>query len=62
MSARFRQCPGWWPSLVEVVCECGYRGPPHNLNNGEIETVRIRIERDQHDCADYREDDLSRGR
>lgn len=59
-SARIRQCPGWWSSLVEVVCDdCGYRGPPHNLNDGLIEGARAQIERDQHDCADYREDDLT---
>jgi hypothetical protein len=52
VSARIRQCPGWWPSLVEVVCdECGYRGPTHDLNK-DYRATAAKIERDQHNCSD----------
>ena len=53
-SAEIRQAPGWWPSLVQVVCpECGYRGPVHDLNAGGLmATTRVRIERDAHRCND----------
>jgi hypothetical protein len=49
-AAEIRQAPGWWPSLVRIVCdECGYRGPVIDLNK-EISNVRVRILRDSHDC------------
>ena len=55
-SAEIRQAPGWWPSLVQVVCtECGHRGPVRDLNTSSMMTVRVRIERDTHRC--YENDD-----
>lgn len=52
-SAEIRQAPGWWPSLVQVVCpECGYRGPVRDLNASEVATVQVRIERDTHRCGE----------
>ena len=26
------QSPGWWPSLVEARCSCGWRGPTRDMN------------------------------
>ena len=50
-SAEIRQAPGWWPSLVQVVCtECGHRGPVRDLNASSTADVRVRIERDTHCC------------
>lgn len=31
MSTRIRQAPGWWPSLVQAVCECHWIGPVRNV-------------------------------
>ena len=59
-SAEIRQAPGWWPSLVQVVCpDCGYRGPVRDLNAGDgfMTDVRVRIERDNHRCHDSGEED-----
>ena len=53
MTARIRQAPGWWSSLVQVVCdECGHVGPVRDLNESYSATVRVRIERDAHRCGD----------
>lgn len=52
MSAEIRQAPGWWPSLVTVVCDrCGHRGPVRDLNKDANAYVRVRIERDNHRCG-----------
>lgn len=56
-TAEIRQAPGWWPSLVRVVCEeCGLTGPVRDLNEGRIATTRVRIERDSHVCGQDDED------
>jgi hypothetical protein len=54
--ARIRQAPGWWPSLVQVVCDlCGYVGPVRDLNKDTVSDVRVRIERDSHECDERME-------
>lgn len=44
-----RQCPGWWPSLVQAVCGCGWSGPVRNLND-QRGRVLVRL-----DVAEHRE-------
>ena len=29
---RHDKPPGWWPSLVQAVCSCGWRGPVRDAN------------------------------
>lgn len=57
-TAEIRQAPGWWPSLVRVVCdECGHRGRVRDLNqDGYSATIRVRIERDAHVCGQVESD------
>ncbi len=38
-----RQAPGWWPSLVQAVCECGWRGPVRNVNDSR-ERVLLKLD------------------
>lgn len=42
-----RQCPGWWPNLVEAVCSCGWSGPTRDLNQPTARTL-VRIDADEH--------------
>lgn len=50
-TARIRQAPGWWPSLVQVVCDdCGYVGAVHDLNTTRNAEILVKIEREAHRC------------
>lgn len=51
-SAEIRQAPGWWPSLVQVTCDCGYVGRVHDLNARMNATTIVKIERDTHRCGE----------
>jgi hypothetical protein len=50
VSVRIRQAPGWWPSLVQAVCDtCTWRGPVRNLN---VERDRVLVKFDgDHECT-----------
>jgi hypothetical protein len=46
-----RQAPGWWPNLVQAVCDaCGWRGPVRNVN-AATEAVLAEMDRDWHECG-----------
>lgn len=42
----YRQCPGWWPSLLEAVCSCGWAGPTRDANRLTGSQIRARLEKD----------------
>jgi hypothetical protein len=50
----FRQAPGWWPSLVQAVCACGWHGPVRHTNDSH-QRVLLRLDRAEHtggmDCG-----------
>jgi hypothetical protein len=58
MPAEIRQAPGWWPSLVHVVCrDCGHRGPVRDLNDRPaMAQVLVKLERQRHRCG-YADDE-----
>jgi len=43
-----RQAPGWWPSLVQVVCECGWHGPVRNAGDGRARSL-LRLDAREHE-------------
>lgn len=42
-----RQAPGWWPALVQAVCECGWRGPVRDLHDSR-ERVLVKLDGREH--------------
>ena len=42
-----RQAAGWWPSLVQAVCECGWHGPVRNMNDTR-ERVLVKLDASGH--------------
>lgn len=44
----FRQAPGWWPALVQAVCECGWRGPVRDTNDMR-QRVLLRLDAREHE-------------
>lgn len=54
MSAAIRQAPGWWPSLVQAVCDrCGWLGPVRSLSE-PCGAVLARLDARDHDCGGAR--------
>ncbi len=49
MNISFRQAPGWWPSLVQAVCECGWHGPVRDMNSSQ-ERILITLDKIKHAC------------
>lgn len=49
-NARVRQSPGWWPSLVEGTCSCGWHGPTRDLNT-PAGHVLAQLDTDEHVAA-----------
>lgn len=54
---RVKQAPGWWPSLVQAVCDdCGWQGQVVNLASEENSWGRlerqVRAEADGHVCGE----------
>lgn len=47
-----RQAPGWWPSLVQAVCACGWHGPVRSLNDSRGR-VLVRIDQREHQDGDW---------
>jgi hypothetical protein len=51
VTARIGQAPGWWPSLVQALCDsCGWRGPVRDLTKGNGQ-VLAQLDRDEHTCG-----------
>lgn len=46
-----RQAPGWWPSLVQAVCECGWRGPVRDMHDSR-ERVLVKLDQAGHRDGD----------
>jgi hypothetical protein len=42
-----RQAPGWWPALVQVICECGGRGPVRNAGDSR-QRVLLKLDQREH--------------
>lgn len=43
-----RQAPGWWPNLLQFVCDrCGYVGPTRDAYNGHSLTW-LRVDEREH--------------
>jgi hypothetical protein len=57
-TAEIQQAPGWWPSLVQVVCGCGYRGRIVDINDDRTRR-QVRWERDDHVCGREESEDES---
>lgn len=46
-----RQHPGWWPALVEAVCQtCGWVGPTRDQNE-QRGRLLIRCDQREHRCG-----------
>lgn len=52
MTAAVRQASGWWPALVQVVCDsCGYVGPVRDMNASPSAHRAVRAEAQGHVCG-----------
>ena len=51
-----RQAPGWWPSLCQAVCSCGWHGPVRDMYDHRGRGL-LRIDQREHVSPAASDDD-----
>lgn len=53
-ATAIRQCPGWWPNLVQAECDdCGWVGPTRDVHQ-TTDAFLVRLEKADHECRTSR--------